>query len=131
METIFKIDERNTIKPIRSCRSGRVLKDADVYINLRQDSTKKNKRVGITIKEDIVDRLFKSKKIVINLAYYAGLERLYIMDSPTGYALNKTNNSATRYSTSLRCDKESDFYKYVGNHRLEYDSYNKAYYVEV
>lgn len=56
------------------------------------------------------------------------LERLYLLPDEKGFAMYKSK-TGTRHYARVRIDDYSAYKKYYGGHKLQFDEYNKAYYI--
>lgn len=76
-------------------------------------------------------KCFPSAYVTANVCKYAGVERLYILESEEGYKLGRQTYSGGRFYATINIASEKPFYKYIGGHALQFDDYNNAYYVEL
>lgn len=88
--------------------------------------------VSFSIRKDIAEKMIKEggKTWTCGVVQEGIFERLYIIPDEYGYSLF-TNDHGLRYYTKIPTDEMSAFEKFAGKHRVQYDEYNKAWYVTV
>lgn len=85
--------------------------------------------VAFSIKDEIAKKMLeKGSTWTCGLVSDGSLERLYILPDEMGFSL-WDNDASSRHYTRIRVDELAPFDKYTGEHRLQFDDYNDAYYV--
>lgn len=127
----LRFDLSNGTFATKSKKRGTVTR-ADVHIYTGDNGRGKDKQyVTISIKDELALRLIKEygKFWTCGVVSSYGIDRLYIIPDEMGFALYD-NKTGSRHYVRVRVDETvGEFTKFIGEHELQFDTENRAYYV--
>lgn len=107
--------------------------DVEVRATFNGEKTD-NLSMNFSLREDIAETLMKGygKSWICGIVKEGVFERLYfIPDADNGYAMYRNQKNSKRFYARFPIADKAAFEKYIGNHDMMFDEYNKAYYIVV
>lgn len=105
----------------------------EIRVSFNVCGSKKDDYVNFSIREDIAKKMIEDggKLWSIGLVKEGKLERLYFIPNPiSGYSAYQNSTQSKRYYMRFPITgNKAAFEKYLGNHALKFDEYNKAFYL--
>lgn len=105
--------------------------DADISLSLGNNSRGEGlKYATFSIKDSVAKTMIDDmgSHWTCGIVRQDAFERLYLIPDPLGFALYK-NSAGRRHYTRIRIDDYAPFERYIGDHDLQFDEFNKAYFI--